>query len=155
MVEKSAIDKIDELYTMMHDLNAKMDLMRHSIQILHNGLLSDLKQSSKPMATTLSPPTQSMPIVKEVSPASTGRIASATKVFGKFIGSNGSPIGSADIKITDADNKVVKRLQTKADGTWETLLPIGKYSIKYTKQGLPPTYRMVNINEGQTEVEAI
>lgn len=152
MSEDSLVELITDTHKMVADMQSRIRLLEHEIKVLQgkaNGtLFADLKIPARPNAPVIE--------TTQVEPAAEVRPADdRTKVFGKIYNPDKKPINGVSVKIMDSSGKQVKATKTNMAGQWMALLPVGRYSIKYLHNSMPPSYRLANVEKGQVELEVI
>jgi hypothetical protein len=150
--EKTALEIILELPSILKKIENKIDVLDTNLKIL-NSKLNKLKvdsQSTKPetfsennsekiakenIEEVISRP-MAVPGNSEKSGSSSptresGKlIIGSIKVFSRVKTSSGKPVDGMTINIFDKSNDLIRNLLTDKDGYWECKLPHGKYSIE-------------------------
>lgn len=166
MEEKSAIELIYEMYTMIQNIEARVTLMEKNIDLLNdktNGKLleaiaTDFPKGQAPSAKEMPLPPQkaeAQPAPKSKNPQQTSSPLPRqnAKVTGKFADIRNKPIAGIEVTIVDANNAVVKQTKTNRAGRWMSYLPPGHYSAEFIKEGMQPTFRVFQVIQGQSEIE--
>lgn len=146
--EKTALEIILELPSILKKIENKIDVLDTNLKIL-NSKLNKMKAESQSL-----PPSISQSLDKETSeevvlkpmatPGNIDRAAAANsapresaklilgsvKVFSRVKTSSGKPVDGMTINIFDRSNDLVRNLLTDKDGYWECKLPHGKYSVE-------------------------
>jgi hypothetical protein len=146
--EKTALEIILELPSILKKIENKIDVLDTNLKIL-NSKLNKMKaepQSLPPSISQSSDKEASEEVVLKpmATPGNIDRSAAATsapresaklilgsvKVFSRVKTSSGKPVDGMTINIFDRSNDLVRNLLTDKDGYWECKLPHGKYSVE-------------------------
>jgi len=150
MSEKSALDKIDEIHSLLTALNNKVDLISANVDLLQGKATKKMLADIDISALTASAAPR--PTVKAPAPkAKTTKV----RVFGKMYSADQKPVLGATVKIINSSNQVIKTTKTNKAGQWLAFLDPGKYSIRYLKENMPPSYRLAVVKPGINELEIL
>lgn len=171
MEEKTAIEKIDEIYDVVKQLQKTMAVMDNNLKLLNSKANSTLFAEAIEFKTKNqsfpSPPQTSlqkivMADLNDKQPQAGVALDTAeqpaylqqvnSKVHGKIVNINGKPIHGANITVYNSTNKIVKNTKTNRAGVWISYLPPGKYSAKYEVSGSQPSQKIFEVIEGQQEI---
>lgn len=156
MTEKSAFDTLNEIFEMVKDLQNKVNLLNQNFNILSNKINNDkpiLNNVSGPLPIRASSVAEDLD--KYQKKIGMGLPKENTRVFGQVFNDKKQPVFGVAVRISDTNNKLLKTIKTDAKGEWHFELKPGKYSIKYIKENMPPSYRIIDIKEGQSQLEVI
>lgn len=146
--EKTALEIILELPSILKKIENKIDVLDTNLKIL-NSKLNKLKietQAIKPdniIEKIEKEPTEEVVLrpmatpgnVDRMNPASAQKEATkltigSIKVFSRVKTSSGKPVDGMTVNIFDKSNDLIRNLLTDKDGYWECKLPHGKYSVE-------------------------
>jgi hypothetical protein len=149
--EKTALEIILELPSILRKLENKIDVLDTNLKIL-NTKLNKIKTAEPQITPSAQQPLE---IKKEQEEAQVQRpmampgiaidkqgalpqqrqlanklILGSIKVFSRIKTASGKPVDGMTINIFDRENDLIRNLITDKDGYWECKLPSGKYSIE-------------------------
>lgn len=149
--EKTALEIILELPSILRKLENKIDVLDTNLKIL-NTKLNKIKTTEPQIIPSAQQPVE---IKKEQEEAEVQRpmampgvaldkqgatpqqrqpanklILGSIKVFSRIKTASGKPVDGMTINIFDKENDLIRNLITDKDGYWECKLPSGKYSIE-------------------------
>lgn len=160
MTEKSPLDLITEIHSMLSLLSSRVALIEQNIALLHEKTNGGLTQPTIKVATTkmisspkldLETKTIGVALPQTSPPINDSRAA----VHGKVYSPDKRPIHNATIIIKNQKNEVVGQPKTNLAGEWEMRLAIGKYALTYSKPGMSPIYRFVEVKSGMKDLEVL
>lgn len=154
MTDKTPFDLLSETHTLLLSLHQKVDLLNKNLNLLNskaNGQILSALSTNSDIKTII---VDDNSIQSEQAPEKP-RMSKETHVFGTFYNTNSKPVVSAMIKIMDSSNHPILSLRTDHQGKWSTKLKPGKYSLKYISDKAPTTYRIIDIKDGQEELEVL
>jgi hypothetical protein len=174
--EKSALDIIYLLPSILKKLESKIDVIDNNVKILNNKIikLSQEKKDSRPQQDHIQTPiktveekiiyqpraeapdtvptsVQAKQEVKTQQP--TKFILGNKKVYGHIKTTSMKPVVGATIKIFDSTNSLVRETNSDKDGYWESRLPSGKFSSEILIGGLKPINRSFELLNDTKEFE--
>ena len=170
MTEKSPLDTLNELHQMLSALTAKVSLMEQNIHLLHdkaNGTLfgAPRAQLAPQIPTITSTGSNIMsdldgsqrvigvPIASQA--VSQAAQTNDARVHGKVFSPDKRPVQGVAIIIKNQKNELLEQPKTNIGGEWEVRLPVGKYALTYSKAGMSPVYKFVEVKSGQRELEIV
>lgn len=150
--EKTALEIILELPSILRKLENKIDVLDTNLKIL-NTKLNKIKtaelqpaaptqqtveikkeqeevQMQKPMAMPGTVVDQQGAASQQQRQPANKLVLGSIKVFSKIKTASGKPVDGMTINIFDKENDLIRNLITDRDGHWECKLPSGKYSIE-------------------------
>lgn len=151
-VEKTALEIILELPSILKKIENKIDVLDTNLKILNTKLNKiksaelqpvapaqnaiDIKkeqeeevQIQKPMAMPGTAVDQNRAASQQKQLANK-LVLGSIKVFSKIKTASGKPVDGMTINIFDKENDLIRNLITDKDGYWECKLPSGRYSIE-------------------------
>jgi len=154
---ESALDVIFQLKDMLKAQQMQISLLQKSVSMLDaklNGSLFASISEAMPKAAQLTEPVAikipaqvpAQEVVKQVPRQN-------IKVRGLLQDDSGKNLHGVDVKISDANNKVVKQTKTNRSGEWMSFLPPGKYTAEFIAPGMQPDFRVFDLLPGQGEVD--
>lgn len=166
MKEKTAIDLIYEIHTMLQNLDKRVSMVEKNLLLLSDKVTPSVLQGlkiptieaiapSKKQAgiTTIGPERlENQPIIISATPVTTPK-SNTARVFGKFMDLRKKPISEIEVSIIDSNNAVIKTTKTNRAGEWMSHLPPGQYSAEFIKDGMAPQFKTFQIFQGQSVVE--
>lgn len=149
-VEKTALEIILELPSILKKIENKIDVLDTNLKILNSKINKIKLEEQKPAAQVLRPkeeenldleeslsrPTATPGGLTPASPSSTGTaqtpklVLGSIKVHSTIRTSGGKPVEGMTINIFDKSNDLIRNILTDKDGYWECKLPHGKYSVE-------------------------
>ena len=160
MTEESIIDVILEIRDNQRKLDKRLALMEHNLAILNskaNGeLIAAVREHISVDAIKIGKPELKAPVSKKPAPKISKGSAQPrknTNVFGTIVNGRSKRLADVTVKIMNTKGEVLKVVTTNRAGLWRAFLPPGKYSAEYTKAGLPPQFRVIEIKEGMKELQ--
>lgn len=149
--EKTALEIILELPSILKKLENKIDVLDTNLKIL-NTKLNKIKtaelqptlltqqtveikkeqeeiQMQKPMAMPGTVVDQ-QGVTSQQKQLANKLVLGSIKVFSKIKTASGKPVDGMTINIFDKENDLIRNLITDKDGYWECKLPSGRYSIE-------------------------
>jgi hypothetical protein len=141
---KKMENKIDVLDTNLKILNSKLNKLKSSEQLPQHGKTADREQpqdesddNANPEEKRLLPTATPGPIKSEDSTQIKAMVTEpkklvlgSTKVFSNIKTASGKPVDGMTINIFDTTNELIRSLITTKEGYWECRLPHGKYSLE-------------------------
>jgi len=147
-VEKTALEIILELPSILKKIENKIDVLDTNLKIL-NSKINKIKNQEIPQTREKDSPViqdnqdQEVAIKPTATPgaiAPTGPSAGqktsprlvlgSIKVFSSVKTTTGKPVDGMTINIFDSSNDLIRNLLTDKDGYWECKLPHGRYSLE-------------------------
>lgn len=178
--EKTPLEKIDEIYDMMHSLQRQMSVMDTNIKLLNSKVNGELFNSIKKFnfqeppqlkqainkstnsniikdldapATIGVPVPDSIDAPKVVLPKESSPKRNTTIVQGKILDEDGRPLPGVNVKIISPANKdVIAETKTNNAGLWTKFLGPGKYIVKYVHDTRPTQFRMIDVAPGKEKL---
>lgn len=150
---------INEIHQMLTDLKDHVKLIDYNINILQGKANGSLFPNARmPLDSKINIEQQSKPsliddLQKDQKIIGVPLVNKSTRVFGKICGPDKKPINNVSIIVRNDKQEQVKQTKTNIEGDWSAFLPSGKYFLTYNKELMAPTYRIIEIKEGQTELE--
>ncbi len=150
-VEKTALEIILELPSILKKIENKIDVLDTNLKILNTKINKIKAVDSQPQVAPQVPQNQpqeaaesedqaqrpmAMPGPIDDQQKRTARSVSAKlvlgsiKVFSKIKTASGKPVDGMTINIFDKENDLIRNIITDKDGYWECKLPSGRYSIE-------------------------
>lgn len=167
MTDKTAVDVIYEIYEIVKTQNEKIELLSKQLGLIGNKVNGVLF----PAAATLNipvgrmetmAPLQVKPPAVAAAPAVTLPINVPTasvapkkniRAYGHLEDQQGQNLFDVNVVISDGSNNVIKRTKTNKSGNFTAFLPPGTYSVEFSKQGMASEFKVIELKEGQSEVE--
>lgn len=175
--EKSALDIIYSLPSILKKLESKIDVIDNNVKILNNKFLklsqekkehqkiSVKEEISKPeeilqpiLPRAVAP--DKMPEVNAIAQRaatpnseSTKLLLGNKKVFGYIKTTSMKPVSGATVKIFDSKNSLVREINSDKDGYWEARLPSGKFSCEILIGSIKPINRSFELTNDIKEFE--
>lgn len=176
--ERSALDIIYSLPSILKKLESKIDVIDNNVKILNNKLI---KLSQEKEKRALEEPTliQEEPLTKEEkapirpraeSPDSLPKVTNIRqepqkkqestklvlgnkKVYGFIKTTSLKPVPGATVKIFEETNSLIREIISNKDGYWECRLPAGKFSAEVLIGGIKPINRSFDLTDDIKEFE--
>ena len=156
MTDKTPIEKIDDIYSILQSLQKQMSIMDVNIKLLNSKANGELfKAITGPSPDPKSIPDLDkkatvgvpLPKVQAVQPKN------KTTVQGKLFTDQGKPLPGATVKIIlQANNQVIEETRTNMAGVWTKFLKPGKYIAKYVHETKPTQFRLFEVKPGQDKL---
>lgn len=136
--EKTALEIILELPSILRKLENKIDVLDTNLKILNSKMnkarqndviTSDIVDTPSPVLPTATPGlvgTSSVISRQKSQKLTIGNI----KVFSNVKTASGKSVDGMTVNIFDASNDLVRNIVTDNNGYWDCRLPVGKYSIE-------------------------
>jgi len=146
------IELVKEMHDMLKELSQKVDILDRNVKDLMN----------QRVATASVPSISAAPIDPEEekifdfnSAPGAVRRSKTIKVFGFVQRSGGMPIPNVMITVwNDKDEEVMKRITSK-NGYWECRLPVGRYGIEYSGQGVRTINKTITLTSDMEHLEVV
>ena len=163
MTEKSPIDTLSEIHAMLTSMNARMSLIEQNITLLHDKANGNLFSGTKSASFAKSQPQQpsASTALKDLDDGqkSIGVPITSTRqgahVHGQIYSPDKKPIHNVTVIVKNQKHDVMGQPKTNQAGEWELELPPGKYALTYSKSGMSPIYRFVEVKVGQKDLEVL
>jgi hypothetical protein len=165
MSEKNVIDKIHDIYNMLTEQKVQIQILNKNLEILNSKINNelfknihsseflpvlvdasklDLKKDNIEKVTVKQP--ENPAAIPPNSPRKSTRVFGSVRQFNKGI-------SGVAITIKDTNNNIVKKTNTNAAGQWISFLPSGVYTAEFVAPGSIPEVRIIEVLEGQKELE--
>ena len=148
------------MFDLIKQQNIKIELLQKNLTIINNKLTGAYLEIPKPLSKIevvvpiAQPIVEPKPIQTPISIAQpSNQPRKNIRIFGHLQDEDGKNLSEASIRITDSSNQVIKNTKTNRGGQWTSFLPPGKYSVEIAAKGMQPGFRVVELFEGQSEVE--
>jgi len=150
-VEKTALEIILELPSILKKIENKIDVLDTNLKILNTKINKIKATESQPQAAPIIPQNQPQEAAeseeqiqrpmampgpiddqqKRPARSVSGKLVlGSIKVFSKIKTASGKPVDGMTINVFDKENDLIRNIITDKDGYWECKLPSGRYSIE-------------------------
>ena len=161
---KKIENKIDVLDTNLKILNSKLNKIRQSEDLPANQSQKQIAQEAKVIPQD-EEPAKSMPIAvpggvpateqKQARQVSNKLVLGATKVYSSIKTASGKPVDGMTINIFDEHNDLIRNILTDKDGYWESRLPAGRYSVEMIHPKLKTINKEFQISKDTKSYEVV